>query len=926
MAYQNASAISPGRRRGPEEHDHHPEISLPTEFEHFLHVGVDNLEEVNDLCKDQQKVFHQVVEKRTRKLPRPPKQAVQDAPSAATSPRSVSPSASVGTPARSTQSPSRPHSAVFTSKQTKTLRSFLRGDTPRKKRHEASPSLVEQAVEAVEKSNIELLNSLLEAQAVDANQLDIDGHTLLDLAVMLNHKGCIRLLQLFGGVETEAYSDPSVRSRRLEVVLRAKQIALGHIVDEIQAGGKNLYQEHEQNKQQCARAEMIYRSWTRLFQKAGLPSAPTNVKLCAASPTAITITLGDVLDHGGAVVTKYQIQWSASPKFESYNRLEIPAVTTEFTLEGLPDGQPCYVRVASVNIKGAGPGVQSVPSFLVPSSWNELSSAPSRVPTLESELDTIETDLELAGLAPESQMVKKAKSKFGSGAKLTKPSKRGLYLACCWYDMHAPERVIASGSTLPMVLVDEELSDIAETVQFIQLLSYCWSFSKSMASLATDQATLAKRRRVAEAASFLQHVLNTTDLGLLYFQPITEESGATILVAVQGVNAADVRMRDGGFTTIASLQSKRTNLGSGLSDIVDFGRACDNPIASGLYVGLVHPHTSLSGLRLTVPKACPNMVPFELIRSVSHISRDEWHFIKTHDGTHQRKGTATHGSDLAQKLVASSTKLVQSIGAPKEEAVSFQVYDHEVIEVRSDLSIIMLLPQEDYAMTAQAHVKPPTRAHETLALRSMELFFWFRFQPEITRQYARLYLYTDNQMKQLAYELRLAIGAEATPISHNLKFITECFEKLNATWRAAQFLADVVGSFRASSRSGVPLGDLKKSVRQAPLVPSKRGAASPLVRRRLTINTRGKSLLTVYLRSTHSDDVLIRHTLELSPYSTSKEVVKVMTRELKEVDEEHGYCLCLVNPSGEQQRIADECRPVLLQETWREDNLRLVLV
>jgi len=49
------------------------EISLPVDFEHFLHVGADNLRDVNELCKDQVAVFQEVVERRAqRRLPKPP--------------------------------------------------------------------------------------------------------------------------------------------------------------------------------------------------------------------------------------------------------------------------------------------------------------------------------------------------------------------------------------------------------------------------------------------------------------------------------------------------------------------------------------------------------------------------------------------------------------------------------------------------------------------------------------------------------------------------------------------------------------------------------------------------------------------------------------------------------------------------------------
>lgn len=86
----------------------------------------------------------------------------------------------------------------------KVLRSYLRGDVPRRAGRETEVQFVHEAVSCVERNDMERLNTLLEEGHVDVNATDGDGHTLLDLAVMLNQHGCVRLLQLFGGVETEA--------------------------------------------------------------------------------------------------------------------------------------------------------------------------------------------------------------------------------------------------------------------------------------------------------------------------------------------------------------------------------------------------------------------------------------------------------------------------------------------------------------------------------------------------------------------------------------------------------------------------------------------------------------------------------------------------------------------------------------------------
>lgn len=47
-------------------------ISAPQDFEHFLHVGAENLRDVNELCKDTVATFQEVVQRRSRQLPQTP--------------------------------------------------------------------------------------------------------------------------------------------------------------------------------------------------------------------------------------------------------------------------------------------------------------------------------------------------------------------------------------------------------------------------------------------------------------------------------------------------------------------------------------------------------------------------------------------------------------------------------------------------------------------------------------------------------------------------------------------------------------------------------------------------------------------------------------------------------------------------------------
>eukprot|EP00043_Microstomoeca_roanoka_P016732 m.172339 g.172339 ORF g.172339 m.172339 type:complete len:997 (-) comp16516_c4_seq1:229-3219(-) len=899
--------------------DEHPHISLPLDFEHFLHVGAKNLGDVNVLCKDQQRTFEEVVARRTRRLPKPPETPMIDEshtnkptprlPTGLMTPQSLSRQSSSSS--QHLRNPPRTPS-------TRLLRSFMRGDTPKKKgKEEDAQALVAEAINCIEDNNLSRLNQLLESDSIDVNACDADGHTLLDLAVMLNQIACIKLLQLYGGVETEAYVDPKVRERRLEVGLRAKQIALGKILDEIKAGARNLYQEHEQNRIICERSVSLYRKWHRVFRSAGKPAAPRDVRLYSTAPDAVTIRIGDVLDHGGAVVTKYKVLWSEDPTFESANHVFVPAVINEFTLNELPMGKRCYVRVASFNLTGVGPAVQSTPPFVVPSSWREVDQLSDRVSSLEMELESAESKMVDGGIMLDSIPLPKKLQKFGQSLKLSKPTKRGLYIAVCLFDRDNPDSVLTAGSGLPCVLVDEHIGaqDVAPVIQFVQLLSFSWSFARHMAHLSGEVSSLQFRRQAAECVACLQQQTGIVDLGYLYYQPVIEKCGATTIVACCGVQTSDIK------TSLS--WSSRANLGDGsnlsasVSDFLEFGQGCSTRLTPGLYLASVFPHNTVSGLRVSVPKKQANMLPCKSLRRSSHLSKDEWLFIRNPD-RHDRAGTATHGNDLVHRLVEVCPGLLAESAVDAAEMLKYRLYTKEILEVRADTSILVLVPSEDYALETTATAQAETRQHTTLAAKSLELLMWQRFQPDVTRQYARLWLSASSQVLALQYSLRKALGPKASEIEHALTTAKDVLERIEAAWQQAGFFTDIIRWTKDASSEIPPVtvGDLKKKVRVQPEAPQgdqQSGTTTESHTLRLAMNIQGKGILTVYAQSPDDAELLIRHKVAIPQLTPASRVVKTLIEELNITSTGEDTFLCLVSGSGQQKRIADGCRPLLMQ-------------
>ena len=325
-------------------------ISLPSDPEHFLHVGAGNLSSAAQLASQQNQLFHQVALNRTRRLPATP----DDQPAAAASPAS----------------PSSSRRSLFRRKTPGKDELSVPGSplTLRKAKKKDMDSLAFQAVEA---GDINVLDELLSKSAVDPNETDEDGHTLLDVAVIMNNYACIHLLQHYRARETDSYADPSRRAHRLEALLKQKQEQLDHLSQQIKGGAKNLSKQFDALTRSCARSEMLYRKWNAVSSSASKPSPPSSVRLSPASDTSILVSVGDVPDDHGAAVTRYKVEYSSSPAFFRVSFKYFPARKDDHELEGLQAGSAVFVRVSAGNIKGFGRPTVPVPPSIVPSSWRD---------------------------------------------------------------------------------------------------------------------------------------------------------------------------------------------------------------------------------------------------------------------------------------------------------------------------------------------------------------------------------------------------------------------------------------------------------------------------------------------------------------------------------------------------------------------------
>jgi hypothetical protein len=151
------------------------EISNPLEFEHFLHVGLENLRDASMLAQTQQAAFAEVAARRHRKLP------------------------------------TVPQDQIAARKKKIKMETEAKLSVPLSK-HERD--IYDDLLLTLESGDAERLDEILASSDFDINRFrpssspwtevirrDDDGHTIMDIAVMLNQNDCALLIQDYGGTE-----------------------------------------------------------------------------------------------------------------------------------------------------------------------------------------------------------------------------------------------------------------------------------------------------------------------------------------------------------------------------------------------------------------------------------------------------------------------------------------------------------------------------------------------------------------------------------------------------------------------------------------------------------------------------------------------------------------------------------------------------
>lgn len=100
-------------------------------------------------------------------------------------------------------------------------------------------------------------------------------------------------------------------------------------------------------------------SGTTGASEPGTPAAPT---IASRTPTATTIAWTAPSDNGGSAITGYDLQWSASPNFDSPNQAAVGTTASPYTFANLAASTQYYARVRAKNAVGVSPWSTPTPA------------------------------------------------------------------------------------------------------------------------------------------------------------------------------------------------------------------------------------------------------------------------------------------------------------------------------------------------------------------------------------------------------------------------------------------------------------------------------------------------------------------------------------------------------------------------------------
>ncbi|XP_045065619.1 ankyrin repeat and fibronectin type-III domain-containing protein 1 [Coregonus clupeaformis] len=698
-----------------------------------------------------------------------------------------------------------------------------------------------EAVEHQEMDLVQLLLSQYSLEELDLNTPNSEGLLPLDMAIMTNNIPMARLLLHAGAKESPHFVSLEGRAVHLATLVLEAEERVGDLQAQMWSEGPRE-REATDHEMQLKAWEWRHRLFKRMqtgFEHASPPDAPSFVRLSVSSSSCLRVDFQEPLSVNSALVTKYKVRWSSSPSLIPLLGETLVEDTSllQCNITDLTPGTYYYVQVSAYNMKGWGPAQTSTPSCASPSSWREINGCAPRQRGQKEALDQLLGHIKEAHRhcvcheqckAPphmrKHSVSKSLRHLFQPNSKFVKSLKRGLYLTCIFYQ--DDNVLVTPEDQIPIVEIDDSYSSsqmqdflwftkVSYLWEEIPWLQQCLSPSQSSCS-----CTLQTRLKMLQAVSQLQGMLGTQDLGQVYFEPIKDKHGNTLLVLLRDMNACP--SLDGmKWTQLCKLQLQRKSITSPeeptaldmllitLHEKLAYHRRSRKLLSPGLYLGYLKLCSSMDQIRALVPQNLPNVLCHTKIRDNCNVSREEWQWLQAlsslEESLEMDQDVQSAPHRLLQDLRSAAKDLMAHMNIPVSQAQDFRIYAQEVLEFGDKVSFLLLLPPSDDVCTAPGQNNPysPQSGFLTLPLQVFELVHFDAYCPSFIGQYCRVSALLELELLMSQQTLREAFSeTELHAAKQKHQQVQEHMQQMEEVWREARWIMDALQYARYKQPTG----------------------------------------------------------------------------------------------------------------------------
>uniref|UniRef100_A0A5F9CBC0 Ankyrin repeat and fibronectin type III domain containing 1 n=1 Tax=Oryctolagus cuniculus TaxID=9986 RepID=A0A5F9CBC0_RABIT len=644
----------------------------------------------------------------------------------------------------------------------------------------------EAMFEAVEQQDIDAVQILLyqyTAEELDLNTPNSEGLTPLDIAIMTNNVPIARILLRTGAQESPHFVSLESRAMHLNTLVQEAQERVSELSAQVENEGFTL--DNTEKEKQLKAWEWKYRLYRRMktgFEHARAPEVPTNACLMVTSSTSLTVTFQEPLSINAAVVTRYK-DW------KDYDDREPRHKGQSEVLEGL---------------------LQQVRALHQHFSCRESSK--------------------LQTTGRKQSVSRSLKHLFHSSNKFVKTLKRGLYIAVLFY--YKDNMLVTNEDQIPIVEIDDShTSSITQDFLWFTKLSCMWEdirwLRQSVPISMSSSTVLQTRQKMLAATVQLQNLLGTHNLGRVYYEPIKDRHGNTLIVTIREVEML-YSFFNGKWMQISKLQSQRKSLSTPeeptaldillitVQDILFYHKRSHQRLSPGLYLGYLKLCSSVDQIKVLVTQKLPNILCHVKIRENNNISKEEWEWIQKLSGSEAME-SVDHTSDCPMQLFFYELQmavkaLLKQINIPLHQARNFRLYTQEVLEMGHNVSFLLLLPASDDVCTAPGQNNPytPHSGFLNLPLQMFELVHFCSYREKFIGLYCRLSAVVELDSLNTQQSLREAISdSEVAAAKQKHQQVLDFIQQIDEVWREMRWIMDALQYARYKQPvSGLPITKL----------------------------------------------------------------------------------------------------------------------